>query len=61
MKIIGIDIGTTGICGVCAESESGEIIKSVSEKQIHKWHVPTFDNLFNVKVFIFFLLRTQIF
>ncbi len=30
MKIIGIDIGTTGICGVCAESESGEIIKSVS-------------------------------
>lgn len=30
MKIIGIDIGTTGICGVCAESESGEIISSVS-------------------------------
>lgn len=30
MKVIGIDIGTTGICGVCAESESGEIIKSVS-------------------------------
>ena len=26
---------------------NGEIIKSVSEKQIHKWHVPTFDNLFN--------------
>ncbi len=30
MKIIGIDIGTTGICGVCADSDSGEIIKSVS-------------------------------
>ena len=30
MKIIGIDIGTTGICGVCADSVSGEIIKSVS-------------------------------
>ena len=30
MKVIGIDIGTTGICGVCADSESGEIIKSVS-------------------------------
>ena len=30
MKIIGIDIGTTGICGVCTDSVSGEIIKSVS-------------------------------
>lgn len=30
MKVIGIDIGTTGICGVCADSESGEILKSVS-------------------------------
>ncbi len=32
MKIIGIDIGTTSICGVCSDSENGDIIKSVTLK-----------------------------
>ena len=31
MKIIGIDIGTTSICGVAVETESGEIITSLSK------------------------------
>ncbi len=31
MKIIGLDIGTTSICGVCVNAESGEIIKSVTK------------------------------
>lgn len=31
MKIIGIDIGTTSICGVSVDSENGEIIKSVTK------------------------------
>ncbi len=30
MKLIGIDIGTTSICGVSVDSENGEIIKSVT-------------------------------
>lgn len=30
MKIIGIDIGTTSICGVVADAENGRIIKSVT-------------------------------
>lgn len=31
MKIIGIDIGTTSICGVVVETESGEILKSLTK------------------------------
>lgn len=31
MKLIGIDIGTTSICGVSVNSENGEIIKSVTK------------------------------
>lgn len=31
MKIIGIDIGTTGICGVSVDSESGAMLKSVTK------------------------------
>lgn len=31
MKIIGIDIGTTSICGVAVETESGEILKSLTK------------------------------
>lgn len=31
MKIIGIDIGTTGICGVLTDAESGAMIKSVTK------------------------------
>ena len=31
MKIIGIDIGTTGVCGVCVDSESGAMLKSVTK------------------------------
>lgn len=31
MKLIGIDIGTTSICGVSVDSENGEIIKSVTK------------------------------
>ena len=30
MKSIGIDIGTTGICGVSVDAKSGEILKTVS-------------------------------
>ena len=30
MKVIGIDIGTTSICGVCADPESGKILDSVT-------------------------------
>ncbi|MBR2868732.1 MAG: hypothetical protein IKB88_06695 [Clostridia bacterium] len=30
MKVIGIDIGTTSICGVIADAVSGEIVKSVT-------------------------------
>lgn len=30
MKIIGIDIGTTSICGVVIETENGEILKSLT-------------------------------
>lgn len=30
MKSIGIDIGTTGICGVSVDTQSGEILKTVS-------------------------------
>ena len=30
MKIIGLDIGTTSICGVCVNGESGEITKAVT-------------------------------
>ena len=30
MKVIGIDIGTTSICGICADAENGRIIKSVT-------------------------------
>lgn len=30
MKSIGIDIGTTGICGVCVDTSSGKILKTVS-------------------------------
>lgn len=32
MKIIGIDIGTTSICGVCTDSENGSILRSVTMK-----------------------------
>jgi len=31
MKLIGIDIGTTSICGVSVDSENGKIIKSVTK------------------------------
>lgn len=31
MKILGIDIGTTSICGVVVDSDSGEIIKSLTK------------------------------
>lgn len=31
MKAIGIDIGTTSICGVLVDTQSGEIIKSVTK------------------------------
>lgn len=31
MKIIGIDIGTTSICGVAVETDSGEILKSLTQ------------------------------
>lgn len=31
MKIIGIDIGTTGICGVSLDSESGAMLKAVTK------------------------------
>ncbi len=31
MRIIGIDIGTTSICGVVVETESGEILKSLTK------------------------------
>ena len=30
MKIIGIDIGTTSICAVVTDADSGELIASVS-------------------------------
>ncbi len=30
MKIIGLDIGTTSICGICCDTDNGEIIKSVT-------------------------------
>ena len=30
MKVIGIDIGTTSICGISADAESGKILKSVT-------------------------------
>ena len=30
MNSIGIDIGTTSICGICADCDSGEILKSVT-------------------------------
>ncbi len=32
MKSIGIDIGTTGICGVSVDTNSGEILKTVSRE-----------------------------
>ena len=32
MKIIGIDIGTTSICGVCTDAADGSIIRSVTLK-----------------------------
>lgn len=32
MKAIGIDIGTTSICGILFDTESGEILSSLSEK-----------------------------
>ena len=31
MKIIGLDIGTTSICGVCVNAENGEITKAVTK------------------------------
>lgn len=31
MKIIGIDIGTTSICGVAVETENGDILKSLTK------------------------------
>lgn len=31
MKILGIDIGTTGICGVITDTASGEMIKSITK------------------------------
>lgn len=31
MKIIGLDIGTTSICGVCVDAVNGEIIKAVTK------------------------------
>lgn len=31
MKILGIDIGTTSICGVAVDAESGDILKSVTK------------------------------
>lgn len=31
MKIIGLDIGTTSICGVCVNAENGKILKSVTK------------------------------
>ncbi len=32
MKILGIDIGTTGICGVITDTESGEMLRSLTRK-----------------------------
>lgn len=32
MKILGIDIGTTGICGVITDTSNGEMIKSITKK-----------------------------
>lgn len=34
MKIIGIDIGTTSICGVVVETENGEILKSLTKPNL---------------------------
>ena len=31
MKAIGIDIGTTGICGAVVDTESGRVLRSVTE------------------------------
>lgn len=31
MKVIGIDIGTTGICGVLLDAETGEVLRSYTE------------------------------
>ena len=31
MKAIGIDIGTTSICGIIIDAESGNVIKSVTK------------------------------
>ncbi len=30
MKIIGLDIGTTTICGICFDTDSGDIVKSIT-------------------------------
>ena len=30
MKIIGLDIGTTSICGICCDTDNGNIIESVT-------------------------------
>jgi len=31
MKAIGIDIGTTSICGILLDCKSGEILKSITK------------------------------
>ena len=31
MKVIGIDIGTTGICGVAVDPTDGKLLKSVTK------------------------------
>ena len=30
MKVIGIDIGTTSICGICMDSVSGKVCKVIN-------------------------------
>ncbi len=32
MKIIGLDIGTTSICGICCDTENGKILKSITRE-----------------------------
>ena len=31
MNVIGLDIGTTTICGIAVDAESGKLLKSVTQ------------------------------
>ena len=64
MKAIGLDIGTTSLCGICCEVETGEVVQSITSANDtfitteHEWEKVQDSNVLLQKIQ---LLATQLF